>query len=273
METLPWIAAMTAVALLGLAVLGWARLAHRPPRVVALPTEWGVSARPVFSTYERRFYKLLRDSLPQHVVLSKLPLVRFCQPNDPSEVRFWYELLGAIHVTFAVCSANGRVLAAVDLEGDRNNSRRILQIKQSVLGACRVRYLRCPVDNPPSAAELQMLVQAAGGAGRVVQPMPTPDLAEARDSLASTVAIRRAQRSALWQDSSRFQDSFFAPDSRFDGFGHGEVVAPSAEAAAAAALPGQALDDSARSARTAAIEEAGAVVSEAAASVGSRSRH
>ena len=77
------------------------------------------------------------------------------------EVRYWYDLLGAINVTFAVCSANGRVLAAIDLDTDRGNSRRILQIKQSVLGACRIRYLRCPVDNLPTAAELQLLVPSS----------------------------------------------------------------------------------------------------------------
>ena len=191
------------------------------------PTEWSLSARPVFSTDERRVYKLLREALPHHIVLSKLPLVRFSQPSDPSEVRFWYDLLGAINVTFAVCSANGRVLAAIDLDTDRGNSRRILQIKQSVLGACRIRYLRCPVDNLPTAAELQLLVPSSTAAtARGPQPgiVPPRDIDEARDSLASTVATRRAQRSALWQDSSVFQDSFFAPDSRTDTLGNSEFA-------------------------------------------------
>ena len=81
-------------------------------------------------------------------------------------MRYWYELLGAIHVTFAICSANGRVLAAIDLDTDRGNSRRVLQIKQSVLGACRVRYLRCPVDHLPSIPELQLLVPQSAAAAR-----------------------------------------------------------------------------------------------------------
>jgi GNAT superfamily N-acetyltransferase len=89
-----------------------------------LPSEWTLTARPVFSTDERRVYRQLREALPHHIVLSKLPLVRFCQPTDPQEVRYWYELLGSIHVTFAICSANGRVLAAIDLDTDRSSSRR-----------------------------------------------------------------------------------------------------------------------------------------------------
>jgi len=123
-----------------------------------------------------------------------------------------------------VCSANGRVLAAIDLDTDRGNSRRVLQIKQAVLGACRVRYLRCPVENLPSVAELQLLVPQAGANARGPQAAtaPTHSLHQARDTLASTVANRRAERTALWQDSSLFQDSFFAPDTRSEGSGQSE---------------------------------------------------
>ena len=107
--------------------------------------------------------------------------MRFCQPNDPGEVRYWYELLGSINVTFAVCSANGRVLAAIDLDTDRSNSRRALQIKQSVLGACRVRYLRCAIDNLPSAGELQLLVPSATAGTQIstLRNAPTSRLAGA----------------------------------------------------------------------------------------------
>jgi hypothetical protein len=209
-----------AAIVLVLAVLAiWAIGKRRPPAVQPLPSDWALTARPVFTTEERRIYRLLREALPHHIILSKLPLVRFCQPLDPTTVRYWYDLLGAHHATFAVCSANGRVLAAVDLESDRNNSRRVLQIKQSVLEACRVRYLRCPSDHLPSMAELQLLVPHSGAASRAPQPAPAPSLHQARDTLASTVANRRAERSALWQDSTLVQDSFFAPDSRLDGFG------------------------------------------------------
>lgn len=196
----------------------------RKPRSTPLPLEWALTGRPVFSTDERRIYRLLREALPHHIILSKLPLVRFCQPTDPSEVRYWYELLGTTHVTFAVCSANGRVLAAVDLDIERGHSHRAQQIKQSVLSTCRVRYLRCPVDRLPSVAELQLLVPHSGAAARAPEPMPPHTLNQARSSLASTVAHRRAERTALWQDSTLFQDSFFAPDSRLDGFTSSDLI-------------------------------------------------
>jgi len=225
MQMLPWIVAIAALALLAVVLVAWA-FKRKPKKSLELPTEWALAARPVFSTDERRVYRLLREALPHHIVLSKLPLVRFCQPTDPNEVRFWFDLLGTSNVTFAVCSANGRVLAAIDLDTDRGNSRRLMQIKQSVLSACRVRYLRCPVDQLPSVAELQLLVPSSNAPARGPQPAsppPKPNLNQARDTLASTVASRRAQRTALWQDSTVFQDSFFAPDTR-DGFGVSEFT-------------------------------------------------
>lgn len=220
-QLLPWILASLSIALLfGAGVL--TIVSQRRPKPRPLPTEWTLTARPVFNTDERRVYRHLREALPHQIVLSKLPLVRFCQPTDPQEVRFWYELLGSIHVTFAICSANGRVLAAIDLDNERQGSLRALQIKQSVLAACRVRYLRCTPDQLPSVPELQLLVPqgAAGTRG----PHPAPTVNQARDQLSGMVASRRRERAALWHDSGFMQDSFFSHDGRSDlglssGFG------------------------------------------------------
>jgi hypothetical protein len=227
MQSLPWIVALAAMALVATVLAIWAIPVRRGRKPPPLPTEWTLTPRPVFSTDERRVYRLLREALPHHIVLSKLPLVRFCQPTDPTQVRYWYDLLGSNHATFAICSTNGRVLAAIDLETDRGNSRRVLQIKQSA-GSHRVRYLRCPVDHLPTVAELQLLVPSSSAPGRGPQPAPAPphDLHAASDSLSSTVASRRAERSALWHDSTLFQDSFFAPDNRTEGFGNSELSGP-----------------------------------------------
>lgn len=219
-QQLPWILASLSFALLLGAGALWL-LRQRTPHSRPLPTEWTLTARPVFSTDERRIYRQLREALPHHIVLSKLPLVRFCQPTDPQEVRFWYELLGSSNVTFAVCSANGRVLAAIDLDSDRGGERsayrRSVQIKQSVLAACRVRYMRCPADHMPSIPELQLMVPHSGASARGPQPAPT--VSHARDNLSSSASSRRRERTTLWQDSGFMQDSFFGVDGRGGDFG------------------------------------------------------
>ena len=227
---LPWVLAIAALGAL-VALLATRLLRRRSEHSSPLPTEWSLTARPVFSTDERRVYRQLREALPHHIVLSKLPLVRFCQPTDVEDVRYWYKLLGGIHCTFAVCSANGRVLAAIDLDTDRGNSRRVMQIKQSVMAACRIRYLRCPVDHLPSVAELQLLVPQSAAASR--GPQPAPSASRVRDTLAQTVGTGRKRHNTLWQDSGFFQDSFFAPEVR------PETVSDSASADLVDTQPGR----------------------------------
>ncbi|MBK6470807.1 MAG: DUF2726 domain-containing protein [Betaproteobacteria bacterium] len=201
-----WSLAGLAIALLlgvVLLVLRWRRKTSTPE----LPNDWALTARPVFSTEEKRLYRQLRDALPHHIVLSKLPLVRFCQPTHGDQVRYWYRLLGSAHVTFAICSTSGRVLAAVDLEAERSTPSRAQQIKQSVLDACRVRYLRCGPDKLPSAAVLQNLLPLPALTARMAS-VPLP-MAHSRERLTSTVRSRRQERTNLWQDST-FADSRYS---------------------------------------------------------------
>lgn len=203
----PWTPALLVLALLLAVGWMWLRGSRRPNRK-ALPNEWALTSRPVFSHEERRAYRHLREALPQHVVLSKLPLVRFCQPTRTQEVRYWYDLLGTSHVAFAICSASGRVLAAIDLENDRA-SRRSMQIKQAVLEACRVRYLRCVPDALPTAVELQAMMPVPV-LGNRMPPTPSP-VVQTRERLASTVASKRQERAQnQWPDSNSIFDSRFS---------------------------------------------------------------
>lgn len=214
-STLPWILATLSAAMLLAAAVLW-RTSRSKPGQRPLPTEWALSARPVFSTDERRAYRQLREALPHHVILAKLPLVRICQPVDPQEVRYWYELLGATHVSFVICTAHGRVLAAIDLDSDRSVSRRSSQIKQAVLAACRVRYLRCPSDHLPSIPELQLLVPQAATAARGPQAATASAAYGIQDPVdaGGYAASQRRERATLWDDSGQLQDSFFNVDAR-----------------------------------------------------------
>lgn len=221
-DQLAWILGVVSTALLLGAVVMWS-LRRRRGDNRPMPTEWTLTARPVFNADERRVYRQLREALPNHIVLSKLPLVRFCQPVDPQQVRYWYELLGSIHVGFAICSANGRVLAAIDIDNERSNVRRSMHIKQKVLGACKVRYLRCPVDHLPSIPELQLLVPQSSSQTRGPQAAPPPVYTPDRAS--SDYPGRRRAREALWQDSGFFHDSFFGVESRSADLGSSDFGA------------------------------------------------
>lgn len=227
-----WSVAFVSLALLALGAL-WVWADKRKRKAPAqLPADWSVVPRPVFNTDERRLRRQLAEAFPNQLVLTKLQLIRFCHPDDPRELRFWYDLLSPLYVGFAICSENGRVLAAIDIDDNpdgisSNSRRRALKIKQAVLEACRVRYARCPAGQVPTVAELQAMLPDN------ITARPSK-LTEAREHLAQTVASRRKERAR--HDSPReapdFQDSFFSMDQRFDpsapiGF---DVLAPTAAA-------------------------------------------
>ena len=190
-ENIPWILAVASFVLL-LGTMLMYSLENKKPREDPLPSQWSLAPRPIFNADERHVYRLLRDALPGHIVLTKLPLVRLCQPADRHQQRYWYELLGAVNVGFAICSPSGRVLAAIDIDGRHGRPRRSLHIKRKVLAACRVRYLRCPADRVPSAAELQLLVSHKP-LGDAAAEAPTSALADS--------VLPDVQKKSVWHDS------------------------------------------------------------------------
>lgn len=202
---LAWLALLGTLALLAAGGLWWARQRAHGADPEPLPPSWPLQSRPVFSAEERRVYRQLVEAFPHHAVLVKLPLVRFCQPEEPQALRYWYRLLGSQSVTFALCSASGRVVAAIDLEGGRAPSERSLRIKQEVLSACRVRHLRCHPDRMPSVPELQLLVPQ-GSAG-MRGPQPATGGARPASADGAPEAPRRGRR-PLWRDPGFLQEGY-----------------------------------------------------------------
>jgi hypothetical protein len=251
MPTQVWILALAAIAgIVGLAVLVLRRSGGASStKTVELPTEWPLTQRPIFSPEERALYRQLRTALPHHTILAKLPLVRFCQPEDREELRYWFNLLGPIHVSFVVCAENGRVLAAVDIERPNHPpAKRVSAIKLAVLEACRIRYVRCRSDQLPTATELQLLVPAQGEGQRPTVPgalhdTPAPTRPAARPTAAPNPtaaplatppgAPASSPVGGQWYESGFSQDSFFAPETQRDPFDDTPVRSPAAAAAAA----------------------------------------
>lgn len=197
------------LAFLGGAFAAWAGLLwSRRRQAQAWPHEWSISARPIFTAHERVLHRQLTSTLPDHVVLAKLPLLRFCQAVTLEQGPYWYEMLGPLYVSFAICNPGGRVLVAIDVEAEGADSR-ASRLKGAALQACRIRHVRLRPDMLPSPADVLAWVGDLGAAQRAAQA-EAARLERAGEQLAQTVRKRRAERQSQWQDS------FFAPDSRFD---------------------------------------------------------
>jgi len=235
----------------GAAVHWWHTRKQRSAQ--AWPTAFSLTARPLFTTEERLLFRELQAALPQHVVLAKVNLLRFCHATRETEARLWFERLHPLNVSFVVCTPHGTVISAIDLEApNRPTSGRTLRLKESVLDACRVRYLRVPSGqrlDPHALAQLALGAQQYAGTTGMAHggPTSTPGgsasasgplspLAQARAELAQKLQHRRTERAQrnsanrtrheTGYAESTFGDSFFAMDSRFDADAANSVPAP-----------------------------------------------
>ena len=181
----------------GLIAWAWLRMKSTP----ALPNDWAVSARASLGVTERVLYQQLRRAFPQCSIMPKLGLVKFCQPDDPSRVGYWYNLLGSSQVTFAVCDADGWVLLAVDLEAERPRSRRRKQVKQSVLAACRIQHLIVTRGPLPALSELRAMIPS-GAAGNAQDATPPSQSLEQAVRLADRLASQILARSTSSESCS-----------------------------------------------------------------------
>jgi hypothetical protein len=163
----------------------------------------------------------LRLALPQHVVLAKVGLLRFCQSASETDARAWYERLQALNVSFAVCTPQGVVVSVVDMAppNERKGSRS-QKLKEATLLACHVRYVRClPGQWPQPGLMAAWVLGPSSNPGSTLalgHIEPAGPLHDAGHELARKLKQRRAERAARWAESSFSQDSFFATDSRFD---------------------------------------------------------
>lgn len=195
----------------------WQQYATRSARR-RWPTRWNLNARPLFSVHERALYRELRNALPNHVVLAKVSLLRFCQTAEAHDAKAWYERLQALHVSMAVCTPNGVVVSVIDIESNPGKAARKSQkLKEAVLDACRVRYVRCLPGQWPTSNLVAGWALGPTGTNPDLAHVSPDRLHDAGDQLARKLKQRRAERAARWAESSFAQDSFFAMDSRFDG--------------------------------------------------------
>lgn len=183
------------------------------------PQRWNLNARPLFGVHERALYRELRAALPNHVVLAKVSLLRFCQSADAHDAKSWYDKLQALHVSLAVCTPNGVVISVIDIDHNpgKASARRAQRLKEGVLEACRIRYLRCLPGQWPQASLLAGWALGPSNMASDSSPHFGADpLHDAGDQLARKLKQRRAERAARWAESSFSQDSFFAFDNRVD---------------------------------------------------------
>lgn len=141
----------------------------------SLPAQWPLQARTVVNDVENTVWHGLRSMFHDHVVLVKIPVLRFTRlhgsatPNAEPSLRGkaesgtplvhkrWLERLEGVYTTFTVCTLNGKVIGCVDVPGSRGFSKGSSEMKEALLLHCDIAYAVASTLAPSDAAKLREL--------------------------------------------------------------------------------------------------------------------
>lgn len=135
--------------------------------------DWMPTATRILSPTERQAYDVLRQALPEHLVLAQVPLSRFIRVPTRYSYGEWLSRVGQLSADLLVCDAGSQVLAVVEVRGNEESPR------------SQQRHLR--MTRVLKAADIQVLVWAA-------DELPTPQAARA--ALLPEQAAREARQQA-----------------------------------------------------------------------------
>ena len=130
---------------------------------------WPPQATRVLTSQERTLHSTLVRALPDHVVLSQVPLSRFIKVPKRHSYAEWLRRLGYQSVDFVVCDMTSHVVAVIELQptaSDLNErARKRLKRIQRTLKSAEIPLLVWSEANLPTA-------DAARAA--ILPPPPTP---------------------------------------------------------------------------------------------------
>lgn len=130
---------------------------------------WPPQATRVLTSQERTLHSTLVRALPDHVVLSQVPLSRFIKVPKRHSYAEWLRRLGYQSVDFVVCDMTSHVVAVIELQPTANDlnerARKRLKRIQRTLKSAEIPLLVWSEANLPTA-------DAARAA--ILPPPPTP---------------------------------------------------------------------------------------------------
>lgn len=152
--------------------------------------DWPPTATRVLNAMERQAYDVLRQALPDHLVLAQVPLSRFIRVPTRYSYGEWLGRVGQLSADLVVCDASSQVLAVVEVRGHEESARSLQRHQRMtrVLKAADIRVLVWAEDElpTPEAARSALLPEetaraakqeartAPAAAAPLAAPPPTP---------------------------------------------------------------------------------------------------
>lgn len=108
-----------------------------------VPDTWPLATRSLLTSEERAGLKWLKATFHDHMVMVKVPVLRFKVPTHKSQdtaAQRWQALLNGVYCTYTVCTPQGKVVGCVDLPGKRGLPQATRELKEKLLSDCGLAY-------------------------------------------------------------------------------------------------------------------------------------
>ena len=136
--------------------------AERRLEAVDTVAGWPPQATRMLTLSERRAMALLRDALPDHMILAQVQLARFLKVPERYSYTDWMRRVGHVSVDFLVCDLAANVIAAIELrevalEESEKARRRHIRMDR-VLAAAGIKVHVWREASLPSASRARELI-------------------------------------------------------------------------------------------------------------------
>ncbi|MDB5744947.1 MAG: hypothetical protein JWR68_3262 [Polaromonas sp.] len=155
--------------MLGAWVSAW-RAQRKASAKLSVPERWPLRPRRIVNGNEKEVWASLCASFHDHVVLVKVPVLRYTRLHDiekfsvnakamaqaHAENERLQDLLAGLYTTFTVCTADGKVMGCVDVSGS-TLTKANRELKEALLLECDIAYTVVSAFNIPDASDLRAL--------------------------------------------------------------------------------------------------------------------
>ena len=125
---------------------------------VPLPAKWPLASRAMITKEEHEVLRWLGATFHDHLVMVKLPVLRFTIPTGKERNAAWprlQQLLNGVYCTFTVCTTNGNVVGCVDVPSKRGLSKASRDMKEALLSDCHIPYVVVRSLNLPQGVAMR----------------------------------------------------------------------------------------------------------------------
>lgn len=121
----------------------WLLGRRKSTAMLRLPNRLPLVERSLVSNHELEVLKWLRVAFHDHLVMVKVPVLRYTIPDLKQGSEFkanWHELLNGVYCTFLVCTDDGHVVGCIDVPSRKGVGMANRELKVRLLDDCNIAY-------------------------------------------------------------------------------------------------------------------------------------